>query len=112
MTLLTNAQRLSVFVLALVYTTLMLGALATPTPAFAKDTGPYYRAELAQPAAENRMVSAGTVWNCRENVCVAAKAQSRPVRICRGLQRSFGDVKAFAVEGREIEASQLEWCNK
>ena len=38
-------------------------------------------------------------------------APARPLRICRGLNRKFGEVATFKVEGEEISADELAKCN-
>ena len=44
-------------------------------------------------------------------MCVAAKGTSRPMRICRGLAREFGEVTSFTAKGKELPAEKLAKCN-
>lgn len=104
-------SRLGVFALAIVYTTLTFGAAITPTAAEAKTSGPYYVAELATPAEENRTVAGGVAWSCQGTTCVAGKGNSRPLRICRSIQREFGDVTSFTSKGEELADDKLAACN-
>jgi hypothetical protein len=94
---------------ALVYTGMSF-AFATSTPVEA--AGPaYYTAKLTAPAGESRVVAGGVAWTCEGEMCVANKAASRPLRVCRGLNRKFGEVVMFKVEGEEIAADELAKCN-
>lgn len=106
-----RAGRLSVFALALVYTGLTFGAAVSPTPAVAAASGPYYVAELATPAGESRTVAGGVAWSCEGTTCVAAKGNSRPLRMCRGIQREFGEVVSFTAKGEALEEDKLASCN-
>ncbi|TNE29805.1 MAG: hypothetical protein EP350_09440 [Alphaproteobacteria bacterium] len=103
--------RVGVFALALIYTSLTFGAALTPAPAVAKDTGPYYVAELAAPAKEARTIAGGVAWNCEGTTCVAGKGNSRPLRVCRSIEREFGEVKNFVTNGEELAEDKLAACN-
>ena len=106
MTLSLNAAtRLSLVATAAV----ALGATIAPIPSQA--AAPYYTAKLAAPAADDRAVAGGVAWACKENTCVAAKGTSRPMRICRGLAREFGEVTSFTAKGKALEADKLAKCN-
>lgn len=102
--------RFAIFAAALVYTGVTFGVATAPTPAFAAE-GPYYKATLAQPAEDNRAVAAGVAWACKGTTCVANKGPSRPMRICRGLAREFGEIKSFTAKGKELDAEKLAKCN-
>lgn len=101
--------KFAVLATALLYTGISFG-LATSTPVEA--AGPaYYTATLAAPVGEDRAVAGGVAWSCEGSTCVANKAGARPLRICRGLNRKFGEVAAFKVDGAEIGADELAKCN-
>lgn len=106
-----RANRLGIIALALAYTGVTFGTLTAPTAAMAKASGPYYVAELAAPASESRTVAGGVAWFCEGTTCRAAKGSSRPLRICRGLQREFGEVVSFETKGEELAAERLAKCN-
>ena len=98
--------------LALTWTTLSFGAALTPTPAMAQTPGTaYYRAELAQPASETRAIAGDLVWACNGTSCVADKGTSRPLRICRDINRKFGEVTNFSTKGEALAAEDLDRCN-
>lgn len=103
------STRLGIFALALVYTGLTFGV--TTAPVSAKNNGPYYTAELAQPAKENRMVARGIAWKCEGTTCRAKKGNSRPIRICRGLVREMGEVTNFTARGEQMAEDKLAKCN-
>ncbi|MEQ8409998.1 MAG: hypothetical protein RIC51_05155 [Erythrobacter sp.] len=107
---LSRTNRLSIFVAALAYTAAIFGIAAMPAPLEAKD-GPYYIAKLAQPASDDRTVAGGVAWACKNDICVANKGTSRPINVCRGLNREFGEITAFAARGKELEADKLAKCN-
>lgn len=106
-----RSNRLGVLALAAVYTTLTFGALTAPAPAAAASNSVYYTAELAQPASDSRVVAGGVAWLCEGTTCRAAKGTSRPLRICRGLAREFGEVTSFTAKGEELAADRLASCN-
>ena len=68
-------------------------------------------AVLAAPASDDRAVAGGVAWACKDNMCVAAKGTSRPMRICRGLAREFGEITSFTAKGKELGADKLAKCN-
>lgn len=106
-----RTSRLSVLVLALVYTGLTFGVATSSAPLAAQNSGAYYTATLAQPAEDNRVVARGVVWNCAGTTCVANRGNSRPSRICRGLAREMGEITAFKVEGEDLVEDRLARCN-
>lgn len=103
--------RFGVLALALVYTTFTFGILASPAPAAAKATGPYYVAELSAPASATRTVAGGIAWSCEGTTCVAAKGTSSPLRMCREIQRELGAVASFTANGKELAEDKLAACN-
>lgn len=103
--------RVGVFALAMIYTLLTFGTAITPAPAVARDNGPYYVAELVAPAKEARAVAGGVAWSCQGTTCLAAKGDSRPLRICRSVEREFGEVKRFLANGEELAQDKLAACN-
>ncbi|NMW32335.1 hypothetical protein HKD42_09710 [Altererythrobacter sp. RZ02] len=96
---------------ALLYSTLTIGAAVTPTAAEARSSGPYYTVELAQPASESRMIVRGTVFRCEGTSCVAGKGTSRPVVMCQRLAREVGTITKFTSKGNELAADKLAKCN-
>lgn len=97
--------------LALAWTAASFTAVGS-APAMAQNPGKaYYRAELAQPAAERRVVAGEVVWACSGTSCVADKGTSRPLRICRELNRKFGEITNFTAKGELLPAGELEKCN-
>ncbi|MBX9898279.1 MAG: hypothetical protein K2Y17_10365 [Qipengyuania sp.] len=98
--------------LALTWTAVSFGAALTPAPAMAQNPSKaYYRAELAQPAAQPRAIAGDLVWACNGTSCVADKGTSRPLRICREVNRKFGEVVSFTTKGETLPAEDLEKCN-
>ncbi len=96
--------------MAIAYTALTFGAALTPVAAEARDSGPHYRAELAQPTDKTLEIVRGTPWQCSGNVCVAPKAGSRPVNVCKNFVREFGEVTSFAVKGEQLAAEKMAKC--
>lgn len=102
--------KLAILATALLYTGVSFGVATGASPVTAAGT-PYYSATLSAPASEARVVAGGVAWNCEGSTCVANKASARPLRICRGLNRKFGEVATFKVLGQPIEAEELAKCN-
>ncbi|MEP0189014.1 MAG: hypothetical protein ABJP70_04965 [Erythrobacter sp.] len=105
-----RTRRFAIFTAALVYTGATFAVATAPSVAFAK-SGPYYSATLAQPAEENRAVAGGVAWACKGTTCVANKGSSRPMNVCRGLSREFGEIKSFTAKGKELDEAKLAKCN-
>ena len=97
---------------AVAWTTASFGAAIMPSPAAAASAQPYYTAELAQPAAERTVVAGGVAWNCDGTSCVAPKGNSRPMRVCRELQREHGSVAGFTAKGEALAEDKLAKCNR
>jgi hypothetical protein len=95
---------------ALVYTGLSLGVATGAAPVQAAGS-PYYTATLAAPASDTKAVADGVAWACKDATCVAGKTTARPLRVCRGLNRKFGEVATFKVNGEEMAAEELAKCN-
>ena len=89
-----------------------IGLLAAPMQAEARGAGPYYTAELAQPTATRTIVAGGVAWSCEETRCVAGKGTSRPMRMCRELQRETGEIRSFTTAGEQLAADRLAKCNR
>lgn len=109
-TLPSNAKAVAAFA-ALAWTTLSFGAALTPVPAQAAEAGPFYRAELAAPAAEARPIAGDLAWSCSDTSCAADKGKSRPVIVCARLAKEVGPVANFVVDGEALDEEQLARCN-
>ena len=103
-------NRYAALLLALVWTALTFGTALTPAPAVAGE-GAYYRATLAAPAPEARMIARGTLWLCNGANCGARKDNSRPAIVCARLAREAGPVTAFSHGGEAFDAEELAECN-
>jgi len=106
---LTLSARLSAAAMAAVALGTTFGGALAPQPTNAATA--YYIATLAEPAGEDSAVAGGVAWACKDTMCVANKGQSRPMRICRGLAREFGEVTSFSAKGKELAADKLAKCN-
>jgi len=82
---------------------------AAASPAVAQT--PHYSAELAAAPSENPLVIRDSVWRCNGAQCVSGRSPRRHVLVCAGLARNAGEVRRFAVEGREFDSEQLASCN-
>ena len=96
---------------ALAWTALSFGAALAPSPAGAAEAGPFYRAELAAPAAEARPIASGVAWNCTDTACAAGKSTSRPVVVCARLAKKVGPVASFVANGEVLDDQDLARCN-
>ncbi|MGB3807453.1 MAG: hypothetical protein WA936_09655 [Erythrobacter sp.] len=104
------SRRLIVIASALIYTMFSFG-IVTNTAPLAAQNAPYYVAELAQPAAKDRVVAGGVAWVCRDTTCVANRGNSRPLRMCRGLSREVGELSRFTTDGEVLAEDRLARCN-
>jgi hypothetical protein len=102
--------KLAILATALVYTGLSFGVATGAAPLQAA-SGPYYTATLAAPASDTKAVTDGVAWACKGETCVAGKTTARPLRVCRALNRKFGEVATFKVNGEEMAAEELAKCN-
>jgi hypothetical protein len=89
---------------------LLLASLAA-APAAARDDGPYYRAELAQPAADGQVIAGGVLWLCEGTQCAAAKGTGRPAVMCKRLAEATSAVVRFRYGGEDLDADGLARCN-
>jgi hypothetical protein len=89
-------------------------ALATlaAAPLAARDAGPYYRAELAQPAEGGKVIAGGVLWLCEGTQCFAGKGTSRPVVMCKRLAEAASAVTGFSFGGETLGADELAQCNR
>ena len=104
-------NRLVALGIATLMTATTFSALTAAAPALAGMTYNHYVASLEAPAADDRVVAKNAVWSCNGTVCVAAKSNSRPLRVCRELQRKVGTIATFSTEGEALEADALARCN-
>ncbi|TIX51026.1 CC_3452 family protein [Alteraurantiacibacter aquimixticola] len=71
-----------------------------------------FTAELAEPAADNRVIAGGVLWSCSGTSCTAPINGKRPLRVCHDLKREVGAITSFAVGGEALDAERLERCNR
>ena len=102
--------KFAVLATALLYTGLTFGVATGAAPVNAAGNA-YYSATLAAPASDTRAVADGVAWACKDETCVANKTSARPLRVCRSLNRKFGEVTTFKVNGEEMAAEELAKCN-
>jgi hypothetical protein len=84
--------------------------LLAAAPAAAKDSGPYYHAELAQPT-DKQVIAGGVLWMCEGTQCFAGKGTSRPAVMCKRLAEKTSTVMSFTYGGEALEADDLARCN-
>src|SRR6478735_6761694 len=91
---------------------LICTAALAAAPLAAKDSGPYYHAELAQPATSGRVIAGGVLWMCEGTQCFAGKGTSRPVVMCKRLAEAASPVASFSFGGEALDADDLAQCNR
>ena len=69
-----------------------------------------YSATLTQPVT-NKFIARDIVWACGPAACQGATEQSRPAVLCQGLAKRAGRIDTFLVNGRALEAAELDKCN-
>jgi hypothetical protein len=97
--------------LALPVLALAAGMAAIPAAVSAQGPARQFIAELAAPSAEARLVAGGLIWRCAESRCTAALNGTRPLRVCRELQREAGQVLRFEAGGTPLAEEDLARCN-
>ena len=105
-----RAGKFAILASAVLYTAMTFGVATSPAPVNAAGNA-YYTAKLAAPASDSRAVAGGVAWACEGTTCVANKTGARPLRVCRGLNRKFGEVASFTANGEELPAEELAKCN-
>lgn len=96
--------------MAIAWTAMSFGTATAPAGAQTPSKA-YYRAELAQPATQAKVIAGDLVWACDGTACVADRGTSRPLRICREVNRKFGEVVNFTTKGEVLPAEDLAKCN-
>ncbi len=89
---------------------LPVAILAAPLSAQTQTS--HFLVELAQPTQAETAVAGGVVFRCEGNQCTAPKSRTRPLRVCRELQREVGTISAFSYGGDLLEEDQLARCNR
>jgi hypothetical protein len=93
---------------AVLSTTLLFGV---STQAQAANNGPYYKVELAQPAASKQELLRSVFVKCEGTACRAPMASTAPKNMCISIAREFGAVSAFSAGDRVFTADELAACN-
>lgn len=86
-------------------------AIMIAMPALA---GTNFTAKLAEPVAENTdFVANKAVWQCEGDTCAAELRRKSPtVRSCKEVAGEIGKLVSFSSERGELDADDLEACNK
>jgi hypothetical protein len=71
----------------------------------------YYQVELAQPAASNKAIVRGVMFQCNGTTCRAPLTSSAPRNVCASVAKEFGEVTSFKAGDRMLEAADLDGCN-
>jgi hypothetical protein len=90
----------------------LTAAALTAAPLAAKDAGPYYHAQLAQPATKGQVIAGGVLWMCEGADCFAAKGTARPAVMCKRLAEAASPVTSFTFGGEALDADDLAACNR
>lgn len=69
-----------------------------------------YSASLEAPATA-KFIDKDISWTCGGATCTGATAESRPLVLCQGLAKQAGRIGQFSVNGRALDAGQLDRCN-
>jgi hypothetical protein len=81
------------------------------TQAQAASSGPYYKIELAQPAASKQELLRSVFVKCEGTACRAPIASTAPKNMCISVARKFGSVSAFTAGERVFTADEIAACN-
>lgn len=109
MTLSHVSARLGTLAAAAVLSTALLTGVAGQ--AQAANNGPYYKVELAQPAASKQELLRSVFVKCEGTACRAPMASTAPKNMCISIAREFGEVSSFSAGDRVFTADELAACN-
>jgi hypothetical protein len=79
--------------------------------AHAASNAPYYKAELAQPAASKQELLRSVFVKCEGTACRAPVASTAPKNMCISIAREFGQVSSFSAGDRVFTAEEIAACN-
>lgn len=108
MTLSHFSARIGTLAAATVLSVSLLGGVAGQAKAA---NGPYYKAELASPAASKQELLRSVFVKCEGTACRAPMASTAPKNMCISIAREFGEVTAFTAGDRVFNAEELAACN-
>ena len=108
MTLSHVSARLGTLAAAAVLSTTLLFGVAGQAQAA---SGPYYQAELAQPATSKQELLRSVFVKCDGTACRAPMASTAPKNMCISIAREFGTVSAFSAGDRKFDATEIAACN-
>ena len=86
-------------------------AMTLPGAVMARSDEARATVELATPAAKERGIAGGVVWQCKGTTCQAAVSSKRPLRVCREVAREFGEVVRYEAPNKVLEADDIARCN-
>ena len=67
---------------------------------------------LKTKTTRDHVVFDGAVWQCKVNVCRAARVKAVPAdRACRRLASELGEITAFGYRGEEFSPEAITACN-
>ncbi|MBK8376117.1 CC_3452 family protein [Sphingorhabdus sp.] len=89
-----------------------LFVFAAPQAHAAGNNARFYTVELAEPAAAQRTIVRGVVFNCEGTTCRAPASASAARNVCASVARELGEVKGFTAGDKAFEASALDSCNQ
>jgi hypothetical protein len=68
---------------------------------------------LKDSTTRNHVIFDGVVWQCKVDVCRAARTKATPAdRTCRRLAAEFGELTGFGFRGETFTAEALAACNE
>ncbi len=109
MTLSQTSTRFGALVAAFATSAVLL--FVAPQAHAQSNAGRYYTVELAQPAATNKAVVRGVLFQCNGTTCRAPLTSSAPRNVCASVAKEFGEVTSFQAGDRVFEASDIDGCN-
>lgn len=85
--------------------------LVVAPQAHAANNAPYYKIELAQPAAVKSELIRSVFVKCEGTACRAPMASTAPKNMCISVARKLGTIAAFSAGERVFTADELAACN-
>lgn len=88
-----------------------VGLSLAPAAISAQAPAARFSAELASPVTDARVVAGGIAWRCEGTTCSAPVNGTRPLRVCRELNRKLGQVVSFTAGDTVMAEADLARCN-
>jgi hypothetical protein len=89
------------------FATMFAAVALIASPALASS----YSARPATAPAAKKIIGKNISWACNAGACLGSTDASRPLVLCQDLAKRTGRLENFQVDGRALNAGELDKCN-